>query len=134
MMAPWGRNAVPNQDPNQDDVQAFAAELYAVAAAAAAKHGRNFKPIAAGELRQLVQAAAAEVFSPTQFGSRSVSAASHSLDERKEQARAATRLLVDKMTDHAITIPSYQRNLLGQQTLTHAKSVLSGFCPCWPFC
>jgi hypothetical protein len=115
------------------DQQALASELFDLARSTASSAGRTFKPIADNALRQLTQDAASEVLRPGRFGAISSAKAIVDIDVRKNEARAAVRSLVDAMAAHAVTIPGYETDFLGDRTLAYALAA-SGLCPCWPIC
>jgi len=107
--------------------------LYLTAVAAAASHGRAFRPIADGGLRGQIDQAADEILSPSRFGGISTTYAQKTVDDRLVEADGAVHKLVQGMVFHAQIIPGYPANVLGERTLTAALSS-SSFCPCWPFC
>jgi hypothetical protein len=113
--------------------QELAADLFAVAQNAASAHGRKFKLGAYGNLQVIAQSAAAEVLSPARFGVRSHQMVNLDLESRKVEASKAFRALVQTMATHAQTIPGYESDKLGEQTLALALSS-AGLCPCWPIC
>jgi hypothetical protein len=113
--------------------QEMAEHLYLTAVTTAAGHGRAFRKIAEGELRQQIDQAASEILSPSRFGATSAQYANETVEKRLVEADAATHKLVLGMISHAQTVPSYPANVLGERTLSAALSS-SSFCPCWPFC
>jgi hypothetical protein len=100
----------------------------------AATHGRTFKLSAAGGLKELTRAAAKEVISPERYGERSAQEAKYNLVRRKNDAKRAVRKLVNAMVKHAKSIPSYDKDRLGESTLASAMYSEFSICPCWPFC
>jgi hypothetical protein len=124
---------VAKQSNSNDSEDQLAEELYAAAVAAAAKHGRTFKASAANGLKELSRMAAEEVLAPSRLGERSKAEAKLTLAVRKDHARKAVLALVESMANHALTVKDYQRDRLGERTLTNAM-YFSSFCPCWPFC
>lgn len=113
--------------------QVLAGNLYSQAQSVAAGHGRQFKPSVAAQLQSLMQTAASEALSPSRFGAISREKDALPIEARTAEATVAVQRLVDAMVGHAVTVPGYPADALGERTLNHALNA-SGLCPCWPIC
>jgi hypothetical protein len=110
----------------------LAEQLFRAAESEAAKHGFTFKPGAAGQLRAMADQGAQAILAVA--STKPLVEQDQYLKDALGVAIKAMITMVDEMKKAHGRLPGYalaNQNVLGEQTLESARSVL---CPIWPIC